>query len=744
MEPDKKIPEAFFCELTHQVMQDPVLDRDGHTYERAAIIDHIEKNGSSPITFQPLTVNDLIPNLALRKTIENYFKNQPQNVGNELNDQDKQKFNIVAKDELQVTASMRNQHVIVQVVPPNSKEAVLRTPSSVVCVIDVSGSMGEEAKIKNDAQTNETYGFNTLDLVKHALVTIIKSMTKDDKLSLVSFSNNAQIVLDLTMMDEFGRKKAYDAVASLKPDASTNLWDGLYRGMEVLRARKGDDLHKNAAVLLLTDGCPNVEPPRGHIPQLQKYKEDCGGEFPAIINTFGFGYSLDSKLLNEIAIVGKGTYAFIPDGSFVGTIFVNSISNLLSNVAVNVTLEVDLGNLKVNNLDLLKHFDKKTTEQKLELKLGSVQFGQSKSMVLPVTFLDNDNKTLSGTLKYYSPFHDAVVNPFQVKIINTNDPQAEISFFRVSSGSAMLDAVEHLRTVPGDLKSQEAIIQQLLNEIQSSNVKDDAFIKDLVTDLKEQVSIALSKGEFFTKWGRHFLPSLARAHLLQQCNNFKDPGVQHYGGGEIFQKIRDKLEQKFLTLPAPEPSIKREKNVHVSNMANFYNSQGVCFHGDCIVMMSDGSKKMVRELRKGDIVKSMEGKNAQIRCVIVTPIKNSTGLVTLEGGLKLTPWHPVRINGNYQFPINLAPVENVVCDKVYNFVLEEHHIMTINGVECVTLGHGFKDNNIVSHEYFGSGAVVKDLQRVNGWEKGIVNLEDEWIRRDGETGRINGISMMIE
>ena len=70
--------------------------------------------------------------------------------------------------------------------------------------------------------------------------------------------------------------------------------------------------------------------------------------------------------------------------------------------------------------------------------------------------------------------------------------------------------------------------------------------------------------------------------------------------------------------------------------------------------------------------------------------------------------------------------------------------MTINGVECVTLGHGFKDNNIVSHEYFGSGAVVKDLQRVNGWEKGIVNLEDEWIRRDGETGRINGISMMIE
>ena len=35
--------------------------------------------------------------------------------------------------------------------------------------------------------------------------------------------------------------------------------------------------------------------------------------------------------------------------------------------------------------------------------------------------------------------------------------------------------------------------------------------------------------EYYVKWGRHYLPSLARAHLLQQCNNFKDPGVQGYG-----------------------------------------------------------------------------------------------------------------------------------------------------------------------------------------------------------------------
>jgi len=745
MEPNKNIPESFFCELSHQVMKDPVLDRDGHTYERSIITEHIQKNGSSPITFQPLSLNDLIPNLALRRAIEEYFKNQQVNdVDNQLNDQEKQKFNVNvgAKEELQVQATLRNQHTMVSLVPPINKDGVLRTPTAVVCVIDVSGSMGDEAKIKSDAQTNETYGFNTLDLVKHALMTIIKSTTKNDKLALVSFTNNAKVVLDLTVMDEYGRKKAYDSLQGLRPDASTNLWDGLYRGMELLRLRDGDDVHKNAAVLLLTDGMPNVEPPRGHIPQLKKYKEDLGGEFPGIINTFGFGYSLDSKLLNEIAVIGKGTYAFIPDGSFVGTIFVNSMSNLYSNMAVNVTLEVDLGNLKVNQQDILKHFDKKTTEQKLEFKLGSVQFGQTKSMILPVSFLDDDNKAISGTLKYSSPFHEAVAYPFQIKIVNTDDLQAEISYYRVLSGSAMLDAVEYLQTNNEDLKTQQTLIAQLLHEILSSNVKDDNLIKDLVIDLKEQVTIALSKKEFYNKWGKHYLPSLARAHLLQQCNNFKDPGVQHFGG-EVFQKNRDKLDTIFLKLPAPEPSIKRESNVHVSNMSNFYNSAGVCFDGDCVVLMNDGSFKKVKEIKQGDLVTSNEGKAAQVQCVVKTIIKGKkTGLVCLEGGLKLTPWHPVRINGIFEFPINLGLVMNLDCEAVYNFVLDDHHIMKVNGVECVTLGHGFQGNNVVKHEYFGTGEVVKDLQKVEGWKSGLVNLENDWIKRDENSGRIIKITQV--
>lgn len=745
MEANKNIPKSFYCELTNQLMQDPVLDRDGHTYERASITEHLSKTGLSPITFQPMSPSDLIPNVALRKTIEEFFskpaENEPKNPAF-LNDQDQQKLEKLSPNDLNLQLASQENHVLLSLVPPMKMDGVSRTPSTVVCVIDVSGSMGEEAKIKTEVDSKETYGFTTLDLVKHAMRTIIKSLTKDDKLSLVSFSNSATVVLDLTSMDAEGQKNAMKAVDSLYPDASTNLWDGLYRGMEVLRMRNFKDLQKNAAVLLLTDGMPNVEPPRGHIPQLLKYKEDIGGELPGIVNTFGFGYSLDSKLLSEIAEIGKGTYAFIPDGSFVGTIFVNSLSSLLSTVALNVEIGVDTSNLKIEDAEFLKNFDKSTTNNKLVMKLGSVLFNQRKDVVLPVSFANAENQELRVSLKYSSPFLENFSSNFSCKLSNTNDNEATIAYFRIKAANLLLNAVEALRPSQEsvNLKAQTEKLNELLKEISTSPVKNSQYITDLLVDLKEQVSIALSTKEFYTKWGKHYLPSLARAHLLQQCNNFKDPGVQHFGG-EVFRSLRDKLDNIFMTIPPPEPTIKRQQNVKVSNMQVFYNSCGVCFGANSKVFMADGSKKLVKNVRKGDIICAGDAETAEVLCVVETKIKEKrVEMVVFENGLEITPWHPVRIGNVFRFPADLRDVHVVEAESVYNFVVSKHHIMRINGVDCVTLGHCFKENAVVAHEYFGSEKVVEDLKKIRGWQQGLVELQGGWIRREQEGfGRIVAI-----
>ena len=52
-----------------------------------------------------------------------------------------------------------------------------------------------------------------------------------------------------------------------------------------------------------------------------------------------FGYKLDSGLLKDLAAEGQGCYSFVPDGSFVGTAFVNATSNILSTAARQVLRE---------------------------------------------------------------------------------------------------------------------------------------------------------------------------------------------------------------------------------------------------------------------------------------------------------------------------------------------------------------------------------------------------------------------
>jgi len=62
---------------------------------------------------------------------------------------------------------------------------------------------------------------------------------------------------------------------------------------------------------------------------------------PGTINTFGFGYNLDSRLLVEMSSAGSGSYSFIPDAGFGGTCFVSTLSQLLVTMGREVYLQGD-------------------------------------------------------------------------------------------------------------------------------------------------------------------------------------------------------------------------------------------------------------------------------------------------------------------------------------------------------------------------------------------------------------------
>ena len=74
---------------------------------------------------------------------------------------------------------------------PQGKE---RTPMDIVCVVDVSGSMGMNATVQNEKGDVESHNLSILDIVKHAVNTIIATLKPTDRLAIVAYSTKAREV----------------------------------------------------------------------------------------------------------------------------------------------------------------------------------------------------------------------------------------------------------------------------------------------------------------------------------------------------------------------------------------------------------------------------------------------------------------------------------------------------------------------------------------------------------------------
>jgi hypothetical protein len=719
------ISENWKCPISGELMDDPVSTPEGITYNKSHILEWLQCNQTCPTTRSPLRPNQLVPNIALRNTIQDYLVDQIAHtiVGSNTSIQS-EITPVPINIDVKTTKYNGNILAHVKVMPPSEG---YRRPVGISVALDVSGSMGEEAAVRNDQI--EIIGYSRLDAAKHSLNAIVASLGDHDVFSLTTFTTSAHRVFNPTKMNTQGKRLALECIKSIVPLESTNLYAGLETALEATQHVNFNRTNKH--VLILTDGKSNSDPPRGIMYEYERYIARTGSNVN--VHTFGYGYNLDVGVLLDITKKSNGTYGYIPDLTMVGTVFINFLSYILSSFSCNNKLNI----VPMNGTVIEHNYGYSSNE----FNIGNLQYGQSLDFVLKIK--------------------PGVMAPYLDITLSTTDGEfkRELSEICLTRHEDILFELSRLKLVETLVPNQFSIdtnfgfVQSLHSEIQSFGLGDRVIpiLTDLIsTDPNEgQISKAFSKRDWYEKWGQYFIPAIRRANQLQYCNNFKDKSVQRYGG-RMFHDLQDSTNDLFRTLTAPPPSISQQNrytpvqptatNVQRGNLNTLGTqaSQSIgCFSGEGQIDTPCG-KWFVKEIRKGDILITPTGPS-RVNCVIRTKIRGGLYKLVNINGLLITEWHPVRINGKWYFPKEypLGKYDEYRCEYVYDFILDTGHIVIINGVECVTLGHNFQED-IVRHPYFGTRNVIRDLKEMPGYEDGLIKIENSHFTYDKETSLING------
>lgn len=581
-------------------------------------------------------------------------------------------------------------------------------PSNIICVLDISASMSDQVSDKKDKEASL---FTKLDLVKHSINLIISCLRPEDRLSLITFSDNSNKLLDLQYITK-NKRELISVVNGISVQAYTNLFSGINCSLQELK--NVNSINENTSIFLFTDGLSNINPTEGVLKEFVKLRNSNNFKNYSL-HTFGYGYEIDSNLLYNLSKQGNGMFCYIPEYSMCSTSFVNML-------AYHFATSVNASNLYLNSII-------ERQEGKFNFNIGPIQSGQTRNFLLNI-------KNANPSFRFESQNENIDYNVNQLGNIDQSD-NFKFLFFKEHLLKIIKTGLSNV-----DLKRTSTELEALYYEISRHyQIKEcQALLKDIKSsNIHEgQISKAFSSSDYFNSWGINYLLSFSRAHELQVCSNFKDASLQYYGG-ELFRNLKLEIEEIFSKMPNPQPS---HSSVPFTGnfQQNFYDASEPCFDGFGQVYLSNNEKKLVKDLKKGDEIICNDNNNtAKIVCVLKTKVKNGKTYLVEFGDFKITPWHPINIQGKWFFPGEIKEKKIVECNYVYSFVLDKHHLIKINGFDCITLGHNFTHDDVIKHPFFGTNKVIEHLKTYEGYENGLIEL-NHYIPKYDENGIVCGFN----
>ncbi|KAI1318482.1 hint-domain-containing protein [Xylariaceae sp. FL0255] len=593
-------------------------------------------------------------------------------------------------------------------------------------------------------------------------------------------------------------KAAFETeIARLQPQTATNLWAGIHEGINAV----GQDSPSGRvqSLLVLTDGVPNANcPAQGYFPKIRSK-----GVMRPSIHTFGFGYSVRSGLLKAIAEAGHGNYSFIPDAGDIGNVFIHTVAHLQSTFATKCVLDVQAPRGMMIKSLMAKTINDRSHGTSLAFDLTNLQYGQSRDICIAfvnksgqqTTFTAREkSEPIQTSLRFSEMLQSeyTVVNKHYLHQLTTLPPPVMAyhqsrwmicdflaSFFEVNT------RCEYQEHSAMQLERGQKQVHSLFKTIPAANFPEDRHNISLMEDIKGQIKQALSKPEYWKRWGRHYFFSLWDAHAKQMCNSFRDPGPQMYNSNaKLFQDCKAALDNAFDDLPAPQPSNPKPQYSRVSHgspllaaglvtgsnheaktfsgravdMSSFNSRSSTCFAASSLVQLADGKTVPVCKLKAGASVQTLTGPR-DVRGLLMTSVKDFT--MMRKGNLTVTPWHPIRIDApvtrrriktpnpvksEWIFPAHIRCTRKNYTGPIYSILLEpadnpDSHTILIGGIWATTLGHGLLTglgHDVRAHPFWGNYdaiyAAMLDLR--HGKKDGVYITKGT--KRDEKTDAVCG------
>ena len=596
-------------------------------------------------------------------------------------------------------------------------------PYRVQFIVDVSGSMSTPATIQKEAgATHEEFGWSMLNVAQHSINVFLHTAPDNTEVSIVKFSDTAEVTLDWTAVRD---GKVREAVDSLKPYRSTNLQAAIKTGIRPPPSSGG-----RHDVILLTDGCPTDSSPgvEGFARMTAVARE---AVFRAVgtrtvLTSIGIGQHLRSDILDTMSDV----FLHMNDAGAVGPIMCNLAASIFSTGTAkrksdNAPVPLTWPTLRLFGASAA-HAPRKLqahgVDGTVSVSIGTIAAGSSRSVVI----IANEGAEAVATATLCCG-GDVIgtVRLGEARSLASEEANGSV-VLRSATAGAISDA----------LHSPDGCDGALLNVIERMAPSP------LRAVLAGEVMLATKKR--FT-WGESYLRTLSCMLWMERRSNFRDEVLQQFGCDGAFQEHCNAAEGSFHLVKPPTVAYFAPSHVQApAPPPDELMRGGGCWSADSRlrVVMRCGMvvSKESCHIRPHDKVVTRRG-HSEVECVALTRLTGA-GMPCVRlphGGPVLTRYHPVLVSETGEF-VHAKDVPNATDEVVepssrflYDVVVANRAPVSVDGVWCATLGHG-EVGDVIEHSYWGD-AVIDAMRASPGWSSGYVLMESmEQQQTDSETG----------